>query len=124
MHIPSGPVPNDDYILVAVLDHGTGFACCVSGIQLTRGSLSVITEIGWDDRGQTILGGIVSPGATGTTLDIQATQFHANNTSVDTSAVTAWGVLEYGQSFCLMRHTIGVDSPGIADILAAVRRTY
>ena len=122
--IPSGPVPNDDFISVVVTDHSTGFNAGVGfSIKLTHGSLLVIPTIGWDEIRNEVSAGSVGFAAAGVAVDAQAFQYHANGTLVDSSAVVAYGVWDQSQAWALM-HFLGGTTGSLAAVLAAVRGDF
>lgn len=124
VHIPAGPIPNDDFVQVSLnrASDGSGYTY---GTKITNGSLLVLVTFGWDERLNIIAGGTTEGMAQGTAMQIVAQQYHANFTLVDSSVPTAWGTLDLlSYPWSLLAHVQAGLAPDIAAIKAAVMRQF
>lgn len=117
VNLGGGPIPNDDYVAVAILE-STTFDTMVTGDAITHGSLTPSVTVGFSEKGMKYFNvrGIVD----GAAVRMIATQYHANGVVVQ--ATTFSGFLWDAVSGAW---NVAARSGGLsAAILAAVKKTF
>lgn len=117
VNLGGGPIPNDDYVAVAILESVT-FDTLVTGDAITHGSLNPSITVGFSEKGIKYFNvrGIVD----GATVRMTATHYHANGVVVraDTFSGFLWDAVSGAWN-------VAARSGGLsAAILAAVKKTF
>jgi hypothetical protein len=122
--IPSGPVPNDDFLLVQIIDPASGAILCY-GSEYCFGSLFAQVVLGFDRRyffDQQLFTGL----ADAATVTLAYQWNHHSGSTVDTATVTGcrWDASSGLFNLIGRMQTHPMDGSALAQILAAVRPTY